>query len=180
MIMRLKRSRSIARFVTRIGCMLAIVTFFGGRAHTAELPLPAGEVMLSVEGAITITNDADRAVFDLEMLRSLGDARITTSTPWTDGIIEFSGVRVVDVLAAVAAAGDEVTASALNDYASTMPVALLEESGAILAFEMNGAAMPRRDKGPLWLIFPWDERPEYKMPGIKVHAVWQLNRLVVR
>lgn len=141
--------------------------------------MPEGEIILSVEGAIGAQNDGTAARFDFDMLSALGTETIVTSTTWTDGVIEFTGVPVVAVLNAVDASGTTVTASALNDYASTMPIELLEESGAILAFTMDGERMSRRDKGPLWLIFPWDDKPVYARPEYKIHAVWQLNRLTV-
>ena len=36
-----------------------------------------------------------------------------------------------------------------------------------------------RDKGPLWIVFPWSEHPELVTERIRTWAVWQLTRLEV-
>jgi hypothetical protein len=67
------------------------------------LSLPAGEVVLTVTGAITASNDGASAVFDLAMLEALPQAEIETETPWTDGMTTFTGFRLADLLSLLGA-----------------------------------------------------------------------------
>jgi hypothetical protein len=36
-----------------------------------------------------------------------------------------------------------------------------------------------REKGPIWLIYPWSARPELKTAVFNNRAIWQLRRLEV-
>jgi hypothetical protein len=58
---------------------------------TNDLALPRDRVVLTVTGAIDVTNAPGRAEFDLDMLERLGLGRLTTWTPWTEGEMEFQG-----------------------------------------------------------------------------------------
>lgn len=81
-----------------VGCAAA------GPTRAADtLPMPAGEVVLTVTGAITASNDGASAVFDLAMLEALPQAEIETETPWTDGMTTFTGFRLADLLSLLGA-----------------------------------------------------------------------------
>ena len=149
-------------------------------ANAIELPSPKDPIILTVEGNVSIANRGDHAAFDLSMLKALGAITVDTNTPWTDGVIRFKAVPLLKVLAATGASGTSVIAHALNDYKSIVPMSVLDKGHAYLAFKMNETLMTRRDKGPLWLIFPWSDHPEYLTPQMKIHAVWQLNKLRVQ
>jgi hypothetical protein len=49
--------------------------------------------------------------------------------------------------------------------------------GAIVAFEMDGKPMPRRAKGPLWIVYPFDSSAKFRTESIYARSIWQLNRL---
>jgi hypothetical protein len=44
---------------------------------------------------------------------------------------------------------------------------------------VNGKPMPVREKGPLWIVFPYDESPKFRSDYIYSQSVWQLNRIDV-
>jgi hypothetical protein len=67
---------------------------------------------------------------------------------------------------------------ALNDYAVPLPMSDAN-SGAIIAYKMNGEYMPVRAKGPLWIMFPFDDKPELKTEAAYSRCVWQLRRLTI-
>jgi hypothetical protein len=92
-----------------------------GQAANGLAP-PREQVVLTVTGAIGLTNAPGRADFDLEMLERLGLGRLTTWTPWTDGEVRFEGVWARRLMEAVRAQGTEVEAVALNDYEQTIPL----------------------------------------------------------
>ncbi len=144
----------------------------------AELAAPKGEVILTVDGSITRTNAAGAADFDIAMLEAMEKATIKTTTPWTQGVATFEGVPLKDLLAAVGAQGSAISATALNDYAAPLPAADAE-TGAIIAYRMDGEYMSVRDKGPLWIIYPFDERPELKAEAVYARSIWQLRKMTL-
>ena len=75
-----------------------VVTAVSVRA--GDLARPEGQVILRVSGAIANTNAAEAAEFDLAMLRRLDASVVRTSTPWTEGVIEFRGGLVLIAYAA--------------------------------------------------------------------------------
>lgn len=170
-----------ARFHPRVyvaGLALAVfaLTF---PASTEPLPEPSGRVILTIDGAIKKRNAPSTARFDLAMLRALGTTEIRTETSWTDGIVVFRGVLARTVMRAVGATGSAVQAAALDGYSSLVPMSDFEKYDVILAYEMNGKQLTRRNKGPLWIIYPWTERPELMMTNAASHAVWHLKSLTV-
>lgn len=144
-----------------------------------DLPVPEDQVILTVSGAIETANQAETAVFDRTMLEALPQVTIRTTTSWTDGVTEFEGPRVADVLESTGANGETVTAIALNDYAVPIPANDFEEYDVILALRMNGETMSRRDKGPIWIIYPRDDFPELATVEYNARWVWQLRELRV-
>jgi len=148
-------------------------------AEINALAPPKGEVILSISGAIEHKNVPDSADFDMSMLESLGTTTLRTSTPWTDGTQEFTGVLMRDVLRAAGARGVTVNAIARNNYSYRIPLADFDEFPVLLAFAMNGVALQLRDKGPLWIVYPRDEFPELMNQPIERRMVWQLRSLVV-
>jgi hypothetical protein len=144
------------------------------------LASPREQVVLTVTGAIGLTNAPGRADFDLEMLERLGLGRLTTWTPWTEGEVEFEGVWARRLMEAVRAQGTEVDALALNDYQQTIPLEDFERYDVLLATRVSGQLMRVRDKGPIWIVYPWSEHPELDDFGTREKSVWQLNSLHVR
>jgi hypothetical protein len=142
---------------------------------------PTEEVILTVSGNIHMTNDAaDNAVFDLEMLQKLPQTEFTTTTIWTEGPQTFTGVELRTFLDALAANGETVEATAINDYAVDIPISDAVEGGPILAYLMNGKEMSRREKGPIWLVYPYDKESDYRSETIYSRSIWQLDRLKVQ
>jgi hypothetical protein len=50
----------------------------------------------------------------------------------------------------------------------------------ILALKRNGEYMPVRDKGPLFVIYPFDSKPELKTQTYYGRSVWQVAKIVVK
>jgi hypothetical protein len=149
-------------------------------ASAQTLDAPAGEALLTVTGAIAVTNADGAAVFDRAMLESMEPVTFTTKTMWTDGPQVFTGVLLVDLLALVGVAEGTLRATAINDYAVDIPVSDAVEGGPIVAYLLNGQPMSIRDKGPLWIVYPYDAKREYRSEVIYSRSIWQLDRLEVR
>ncbi len=137
-----------------------LLCLFVGNAAAGELATPEGRVILRVTGNVSTTNDGDGAAFDRAMLAGLEQVTIVTTTPWTEGETTFRGPLARDVLAAAGADGASIAASAINDYTVTIPMSDLRDYPVILAIERDGKALRVRDRGPIWVIYPWSEHPE--------------------
>ncbi|MBN9886945.1 oxidoreductase [Salipiger abyssi] len=145
----------------------------------AELPAPAGPPLLTVTGQITRTNDGDSARFDRAMLEAMTQTSFTTRTIWTDGEQRFTGVALHDLLAALGATGSTIRATAINDYAVDIPREDWETGAPIIAHSNNGRPMSLRDKGPLWIIYPYDSDRAYQSEQVYARSIWQLDRINV-
>lgn len=144
-----------------------------------ELSPPSGEVVLTVSGAISVTNSGDRAELDLDQLSGIATERFTTTTIWTEGESTFTGVPLHALLERLGAEGSTLRAVALNDYAVEIPVSDARPGGPILAYERDGARMGVRDKGPLWVLYPYDASEDYRTEVIYARSIWQLAEIEV-
>lgn len=160
---------------------LAILTLACSAISSAAEPLPepSGTVILTVSGDIPVTNVGESAQFDLDGLRALGLSSIETTTIWTDGKQVFQGVSLKDLLARLNATGGQVTAKAINDYSVVIPASDAADDGPIIAYMRNGVTMSVRDKGPLWIIYPYDSASRYRTEVIYSRSIWQLDRLEI-
>ena len=85
-------------------------------AQADTLPAPDGEIILTIAGQIAQTNLDAHAVFDAAMLAQLPSAVVETTTVVTDGLRQFDGFLMRDLLALVGAEGETVTATAIAGY----------------------------------------------------------------
>ncbi len=143
-----------------------------------DLGKPLEEVVLTVSNA-AVTNMDGAAVLDLAMLEQLGARSFETTTIWTDGPQQFDGVSLATLIDALGMQGDALRATAINDYSVTIPLEDISDEGAMIAFRMNGAPMSVRDKGPLWIVYPYDSDPRFQTEIIYSRSIWQLDRLEV-
>ena len=81
-----------------IGRLAAVFAFVAMAAlpARAELAAPAGETILTVHGAITVTNTDGAAAFDMDMLQAMPAAEFATSTNWTEGVKTFCSGQISD------------------------------------------------------------------------------------
>ncbi|MCZ0964389.1 molybdopterin-dependent oxidoreductase [Paracoccus benzoatiresistens] len=145
----------------------------------ADLPQPTGAVILTVTGNITNSNHGDEAKFDRAMLEALGTTKITTKTPWYEQAVTFEGVSFKALMEYVGGEGTNVNAIALNDYGTSIPMSDIQQTGMILAMKLNGQDMEVRDKGPIFVIYPYDSDPEYQTQTYYARSAWQVTKLIV-
>ena len=131
---------------------------------------------LQITGA---SSSAEPLEFSIEALDALEQVSFTTTTIWTDGDVEFSGVSLKALLQMLKLEGSEVELVALNDYAVSMPLNELEDTAPIVATRVNGQPLSVRDKGPYWIVYPYDSAAKYRTETVYSRSIWQLNRLNV-
>lgn len=170
----------VARAVRGL-CVVLFASLSGVGAASADLPAaPAGEVILFVDGAIANTNVGKEAQFDIDTLSQMPVVTFTTSTTWTEGTPTFTGVPLKALLKAVGATGPNVSAIALNNYAIDIPLDSLTDEAPIVAYQIDGKPFSRRDKGPLWIVYPYDSSADYRNELVYSRSIWQLQRLTVK
>jgi hypothetical protein len=134
------------------------------------------EVVLTVDGRIAGGEPVD---FTLHELQSLGVERIETTTPWHDGVMVFEGVLLSKLMTHVGAEGETLTAIALNDFYTEIPLSDAADYDIVLAYRANGSILTVRDKGPLFVIYPFDQFPDLRNELYYSRSIWQLRRLTV-
>ncbi|UWQ16403.1 molybdopterin-dependent oxidoreductase [Jannaschia sp. M317] len=142
-----------------------------------DLAAPEGDVILTVTGLVDVVNVDQSAVFDLAMLEALDSSVIETSTIWTEGENVFQGVSLAILAERLGLDGTTLKATAINDYTVEIPLSDAVEGGPIIAYRMDGNTMSVRDKGPLWVIYPYDSTSEYRSEVIYSRSIWQLDRI---
>ncbi|HZH09502.1 MAG TPA: molybdopterin-dependent oxidoreductase [Microvirga sp.] len=161
--------------------IIALIGIAGIGAVEAEpLPAPKQRPILTVSGNISATNEGDTAIFDRAMLEALGTISFETETPWYSEPVTFEGVPLAKLMQYVGAKGEHIVVTALNDYSSDIPFADIMKYNVILAMKQNGQYMSVRDKGPLFIVYPFDSDPQLKHQTYYGRSVWQVSKITVK
>lgn len=159
-------------------------TVLGGLAALA-LPssmataTPAGPVILTVSGKVRPTDGVSSVTFDLAGLDALPQRVTETATPWHEGHPLFAGPLGSGLLTHVGANGSRMRLTALNDYTVEIPVADFQDWPVILATRIDGKPMAVRDKGPIFVIYPFDQQPNLKNELYFGRSIWQLKAIEI-
>ena len=141
---------------------------------------PTQPVILTVTGKITHRNRGEAAVFDAAMIDKLPTHEFRTWSPWFREPVTFRGPLLQTVLDAVGSQGEMLHLVALNDYAVNVPVSDARKFGPLLATHIDGKVLGVRDKGPLFLIYPFDAKPETRADQYYGRSIWQITRFTVQ
>lgn len=156
----------------------AAAAIAAGLSHSALADSHA-KPLLSVSGDIEPSSGEAILALDMAMLRELPETTFETSTIWTDGVHTFKGVSLADLMTELGVEDGMLVATAINDYAVEIPVSDAVEDGPIIAYLMDGEEMTVRDKGPLWVIYPYDSNADYRSEVVYSRSIWQLDRLEI-
>jgi len=144
------------------------------------LDAPKERPILTISGKIGEKNAGDKARFDMKMLEALPQHSFTTRTPWYDRPVKFTGPLLSDVLAAVKASGTTISAIAINDYKITIPVSDTQKYKVLVARLLDDQPMPVREKGPLFVIYPFDSDADLRSSTYYERSIWQLKALDIQ
>jgi hypothetical protein len=158
--------------------LAAALAWPGIWAHA--LDRPAGVVVLTITGRLRTPNAGDRAIFDMAMLEQLPQRSFVTRTPWYPEPKKFTGPLLRDVLAACGAQGSNLRAFALNDYRVDLPFEDAQRHDVLLARLLDDKPMAVRDKGPLFIIYPFDSSAELRNTVYYSRSAWQLKTIDVQ
>lgn len=168
----------LVRTVGRVAA-LSLGIVWAGACLAVPLGRPSEKPILTITGHITNTNEEGSAVFDRVMLEKIGMVKVQTKTPWYDSAVTFEGVPLDKLMAEVGATGHTVHALALNDYTTDIPIEDFSKYHVILALKRNGDYMPVKDKGPLFVIYPYDSDPELKSQTYYSRSAWQVAKMTI-
>ena len=144
------------------------------------LDAPKGKIVLTMRGQITEKNAAELANFDMNMLAALPQHTFSTSTPWFAEPRLFTGPLLRDVLAAVGAQGETLSAVALNNFKIDIPASDAGQFQVIVARLLDGKPMSIRERGPLFIVYPYDTDIQLQSVRYYNRSAWQLRSIEVQ
>lgn len=133
--------------------------------------------MLTVSGVASDNGAQQTAQYDLNSLARMERVEFQTTTIWTDGPQTFTGVPLATLLKQHGADSGSIRAVGLNDYSVEIPIEDISTDAPIIAYLRDGKPMPRRNKGPLWIVYPFDRDANYRSETTFSRSVWQLDRI---
>jgi hypothetical protein len=113
-------------------------------------------------------------------LKALPQQTFMTKTPWYPDSVKFSGPLLRDVLALAKVKGTDISAIALDDYKVQIPMSDAQQYDMILAHKINDETIPVKTKGPLFVVYPYDSKPELQALRFYERSIWQLKALTVK
>ena len=146
----------------------------------AQTTTPAAADELLVVNNLAEPGQAELRLSEADLL-ALPQITIRTKTEFTDGVAEFIGPLARDAIASIKAGGaTTVHLVAVNDYSIDIPLSDFTDYDVILALQVNGERLSRRNKGPIWLMYPLDDHTELQDPMYNIRLIWQLTMMELR
>ena len=158
-------------------CIAALPLAAAQPVHALEAP--EGVPVLALHGKLRHTNRAGQALLDMAMLERLPQTSYSARTPWYTSTRKFTGPLLRDVLGLVGAQGRTLRLVALNDFQADLPVEDALRYDVLVARLIDDRPMPVREKGPLLIIYPFDQHAELRTAVYYTRCVWQLKAIEV-
>ncbi|MBT6545732.1 MAG: molybdopterin-dependent oxidoreductase [Rhodobacteraceae bacterium] len=140
----------------------------------------ASQVVLTVEHEDKQTHLTVLSKFTLADLMLLPATKFTTSTIWTAEDQTFTGVELSELIKHLEIKGNVLHAIALDEYYFDLPMTDAVPGGAIVAYLNNGKRMTVREKGPLWIVYPYDKNEKFQTEEIYARSVWSLWKIIAQ
>ena len=134
------------------------------------------------ETALTVQTESNETLkLSVEELLHFPQAMVATTNDFIDGVKKFRGPLARDLLTECGPKPPKsVTLTAANDYQIKVQTSEWFEYNVIFALSEDGNRLSRRDKGPIWLIYPMSEHPELRDPVFNGRLIWQLTKMECR
>lgn len=175
--------RSQHKRIFLLGWVAAGLGMLAGSGHAATghaATAASGPVVLRVYSAGGQGKPPQLAAsYDMAFLLSLPQKSYTAQTPWFNKPVRFTGPLLRDVLAAAKVTGKTVQAVALDEYKSSIPFSDAQQFDMVLAHQIDGQTLTPKDKGPLFVVYPYDSQPQLQSVQYYGRSVWQLKSLLV-
>jgi hypothetical protein len=128
----------------------------GSLAAGEKVSAPAGEVVLTMSGAIGTRNKGKQLQLDLASIEKMRRVRLEAAEPFLKRRVMFEGVLMADLLAVagVPESASRISMLALDDYKVDFKLADVRSSQMLLATKADGKHMPIDRAGPIRIVFP--------------------------
>lgn len=138
--------------------------------------------LAAAQTMLTLENPANGVVIALteDDLLAFTQVLVKTENEFVDGMGEFSGPLVRDILTLMGDAFETANFMAVNEYSIEIPAADFEKYDVIFAMSLNGEKFSLRDKGPIWLIYPMSDHKELQDRVYNNRLIWQLTRVTAQ
>lgn len=164
------------------GLLLAICVFIAGQmtAHGQRKP-GRDSVVLTVSWADGRSAPVKFALKDIEKLERKDYMTVLPPAVNVQGKHDWTGVP----LRAVLSASNEknfstMRVTALDGFEVNLPASDLDRFDPILAYQKDGQYIGILDKGPLFLIYPFDSHRELQTMEYTNRAIWQATSIVLK
>ena len=158
--------------------VVIFVIFWSGIAQSDTVV--RADYVLNVEVKNKTTDRFAKYGFNIAALENMTKTEITTSTIWTEGVQTFEGVLLLDFLSHIGVTNGYVEAYAANEYFVEIPVKDATLAAPLIAYKRNGDYMTLRDKGPLWIVFPYDSSESYRTDEVFSQSIWQVDSFIIQ
>ncbi len=172
--------------VALVGALGAALIGAGGSAWATDgpdaPPLRVGEMGDVLTIVARDASGAPRLIrsFDLAALAALPQHTLVATVPWYGQTHRFAGPLLRDVLAGAGTTSRRTTAVALNGYQVEIPLDDAARWPVIVALRVDDRPVAVRDKGPLMIMYPFDDDRSLRQARFYGRAVWQLRTIELR
>ena len=171
--------------LTTFAMLAALAVGTTAHAH-ADAVAPKSNSNLVVPQRTDIVHIQDKAgkvllVMQEAEVLAMPTKTFTTETPWHNGKHVFKGPLLRDVLAkAKVSKGSTLEVRALNDFVTDVPASDAYQYDVILTTHIDGKRITKRDKGPLFIMYPLSERKELNTGMFYNRSAWQIKQIIVK
>jgi hypothetical protein len=93
---------------------------------------------------------------------------------WVNKTVTYTGVKLSTIIQKYNITSEWLKMTAINDYSIKVPI-IDAKKGAFIAYLANSKPMKIRDKGPLWILYPFGENEELEIDTYHNRSIWQLK-----
>ena len=160
--------------MTRLNRLTMLMSILATMAISSAVK--AQEAMLTVINSL----NGNEVVLTEDDVAALAQATIKTENEFVDAMTSFEGPLARDVLALVGAEAGTVVLTAVNDYAVEVPYKDFVNYDVVFATSADGERFSRRDKGPIWVVYPMSDHAELQDPVYNARLIWQLVKVEIK
>ncbi len=146
-------------------------------AQTTPLGDREKVLTITVYDATAESGDSREYIFSIKDLEEFPLVSVSTETQWTNGVLHFRGPLMRDILDDIGAVGDTIQVNGLDGRSATIPREDIYKFDVIIACQVEGAYFGLRDRGPLWIIYPWTDNPEIQSAIYYDRGIYHLSSL---
>jgi len=144
----------------RLSMVVLVVGLLAVAASAKDAPQPAGDVVLTVSGAIALTNSDGTFVLDEAMLRALPTVEYLVTDPWM-GDSTYGGVLLSTLLEYVGfpLGAEKVVLVASDEKEFEIKIADALAYPIMLVLDGDGEALVESLGGPVKVAYPYNAYP---------------------